>query len=646
MKINITLEKLNKLQERISILDKYDVNVLTEHGFKKVKAIGITSPDSEKIIIKTKEFELSGSPMHRVKYLDKWIFLKDIKIGDKVNTKNGIQKIILKADDNLKEDLWDIEVEGSEYYSNGILSHNSSIQESIDYVLFKSVKGKKKKWTTLSTLPNRINGELLNRIKLVSNNVEVEIKRGINPNILELWENGVLNDRAGKSNIDDKIENYIGMDVDTFKSFISISINDFKNFISLSNEEKQILLDKLFNLEIINILNDILKGLVKTNKQKIILLDNEISTLEDSIERIQDSINKSIEKQKENLDNEIDDLKAQIESKKNDFIEAKSKIDKISEKDDELRVLIDKDKKELILLSQECKSIQKEIDLYDSGKCPTCSADFNQSYFSDLKTSLIEKLSTTNKLRDEVDSNIKSLKEKQNKLDDISEKWNKIYNDINYFLKNCKIQIDKLNLKKKSTLEKDDSVFEFQKSIKDLSEKKDISESNKSLHKDKELYYKEISKIFGEDGVKKSIIDSIIKPINHFISDNIKIMKMPFEVVLDDTFTACIKSMGEVIDPETLSTGETKLINILILISYLKLIRTKKSINILFLDEVFSSVDIENIDKILFLLKSFSNEFKISIFVVHHAIMNEENFDRILKINKDVFSSIEEIQFA
>jgi DNA repair exonuclease SbcCD ATPase subunit len=646
MKINITLEKLNKLQEKISILDKYDVNVLTEHGFKKVKAIGITSPDSIKIIIKTKEFELSGSPLHRVKYLDKWIFLKDIKIGDSINTRNGTQEIIFVKEDLLKEDLWDIEVEGSEYYSNGILSHNSSIQESIDYVLFKSVKGKKKKWTTLSTLPNRINGELLNRIKLVSNNVEVEIKRGINPNILELWENGVLNERAGKSNIDDKIENYIGMDVDTFKSFISISINDFKNFISLSNEEKQILLDKLFNLEIINILNDILKGLVKTNKQKIILLDNEISTLEDSIERIQDSINKSIEKQKENLDNEIDDLKAQIESKKNDFIEAKSKIDKISEKDDELRVLIDKDKKELILLSQECKSIQKEIDLYDSGKCPTCSSDFNQSYFSDLKTSLIEKLSTTNKLRDEVDDNIKSLKEKQTKLNDISEKWNKIYNDINYFLKNCKSQIDKLNSKKKSSLEVDDSTYEFQKSINDLSEKKSLSESNKSLQKDKELYYKEISKIFGEDGVKKSIIDSIIKPINHFISENIKIMKMPFEVVLDDTFTACIKSMGEVIDPETLSTGETRRINICILVSYLKLIKTKKTINLLFLDEVFSSIDLSGIEDILILLKTFALDYNTTIFVVHHAIMNEENFDRILKINKDVFSTIEEVNYV
>ena len=104
------------------------------------------------------------------------------------------------------------------------------------------------------------------QIEFVSNRTEVEIKRGINPGILELWENGVLNERAGKSNIDDKIEEYIGMDVETFKSFISMSVDSFKNFISLSNEEKQILLDKLFNLEVINILNGILKDINKNNK--------------------------------------------------------------------------------------------------------------------------------------------------------------------------------------------------------------------------------------------------------------------------------------------------------------------------------------------------------------------------------------------
>jgi len=75
----------------------------------------------------------------------------------------------------------------------------------------------------------------------------------------------------------------------------------------------------------------------------------------------------------------------------------------------------------------------------------------------------------------------------------------------------------------------------------------------------------------------------------------------------------------------------------------LKLIRTKRHINILFLDEVFSSIDIEGIADILILLRSFSNEYNINIFVVHHAILYHEYFDRILKMNKDVFSTIEEI---
>ena len=84
----------------------------------------------------------------------------------------------------------------------------SSLLDSFDYTLYGKVRGRKKRWATLSTLPNRINGELLNRVKFISNGVNVEVKRGISPSVLELWENGVLNERAGKSNIDEKIENY------------------------------------------------------------------------------------------------------------------------------------------------------------------------------------------------------------------------------------------------------------------------------------------------------------------------------------------------------------------------------------------------------------------------------------------------------
>ena len=526
--------------------------------------------------------------------------------------------------------------------SNG--NGKSSFIESFEYVLYGKVKSmKKKKWATLGTLPNRINNELQNRIKFISGGTEVEVIRGINPNTLKLIENGLENDRAGKANLDEKIESYIGMDIETFKSFISMSINDFKNFISLSNEEKQLLLDKLFNLEVINILNQILKDLNKTNKLQLTRHDSEISTLNDSIESIRRSIEKAIEKEKLNIQSEIDTIKQQIEDRKGEYQSLKEKVEKIKLKENELKTELDKEKEQYINLNSEIKSAQKDIDLYDSGKCPTCGTDFDNDHFHNLKDVLLEKKKSVESIRLEIENNIKSIREKQTKLQSISDTTTKSFNDITYLLKNYKSQIDRLQLQKdKESGQSNANISEFENTIKELESKKEISFEFQTICKEKEAYYKELTKVFGEDGVKKSIISGIIKPINHFVNENVKKMNLPFQVQLDETFTAQIKQFGTPIEHDSLSTGETKKINISILIAYLKLIRTKKHINILFLDEIFSSIDIEGCEDILNLLKSFANDYNINIFVVHHAILNQEVFDRILSINKDVFTTINE----
>ena len=524
--------------------------------------------------------------------------------------------------------------------SNG--AGKSSFISAIDFVLYGKCKGMKKKWATLSTLPNRINNELQNSIKFISGGTEVEVIRSMNPNSLKLIENGIENDRAGKANLDDKIEEYIGMDIETFKSFISMSINDFKNFISLSTDEKQLLLDKLFNLEVINILNQILKDIVKSNKSMMIRYDSEVYTLDDSINSIRISIEKAIEKEKQNVQNEIGDIKLKIESRKEEYQSLKDKTEKIKEKDAFLKSEMDKEKEQFMSVSSELKNAQRDIDLYNSGKCPTCSTDFNNKHFLDIKDTLLEKKTSLNNIKIEIENNISELRSKQLKLQGISDNTTKMFNDITYLLRNYKSQIDKLSLQKDDNSNIVD-ISEFENTIKDLSNKKEISIEQSTTCKEKEIYYKELSKIFGEDGVKKNIISGIIKPINYFISENIKKMNLPFQVQLDETFTAQIKQFGNSIEHDSLSTGETKRINISILIAYLKLIRTKRHINILFLDEVFSSIDIEGCEDILNLLKSFANDFNINIFVVHHAMLNQELFDRILYVNKDIFTTLNEV---
>ena len=522
----------------------------------------------------------------------------------------------------------------------------SSLLESFEYAIYGKVKsGKAKKWHKLSSLPNRINGELLNRIKFISNGTDVEIKRGISPSVLELIENGIPNERAGKANIDDKIEKYIGLDIETFKSFISMSINDFKNFISLTNEEKQLLLDKLFNLEVINILNGILKDINKNNKLRMTSLDSEIRTLEDSIGSIQKSIEKAIEKAKENIQQEIETLTEEMNSKKEDYKLLKEKVDKIKEKDKILTDELDVEKRQLSNTQNEVRNVQKEISLYDSGKCPTCSTDFNSDHFISLRATLVEKKESFEAVLSEINDNITSIKSKQIKLKTIADSTTTLFNDLSYLLRNYKTQIDNLNTKKSKETGESVNVQEFQNTIGELDSKKSVSQDHITICKEKELFYKELTRVFSEDGAKKSIIAGIIKPINHFIAENIKKMGLPFDVKLDETFSSEIKTLGSVVEHDSLSTGESKKVNIAILIAYLKLIRTKKHINILFLDEVFSSIDIEGIDSILLLLKSFANDYNINIFVVHHAILNQEMFDRIIKINKEVFSSIEEVEY-
>ena len=530
-------------------------------------------------------------------------------------------------------------------------SGKTSFISSFEYILYGKVRGgKTKKWATLSSIPNRINGETLNYIKFKSKNTDVMVKRGISPNVLELWENDIENTRAGKSNIDKKIEEYVGMDLETFKSFISMSISDFKNFISLSNEEKKMLLDKLFNLEVINILSKISKDLNKINKSTILLLDSDIATLNDSVESIQLSIEKTLAKQKEQKEqgilDEINTLKESINDKKETFLKLKENVSKVNDKKIELNQLIEKEKEEYFKVKSEVSKIDEEINLYDSGKCPTCKTDFTSDHFITLRSTLVEKLDKAKEVKKTIESNGKELKEKKKKLDEIEKKTTDSFNSLKFLLSSNKNKIKELTNKlEKASEETEDKtgIEEFENSIKELEEKIKQNKDKKGICSEKELIYKELNNIFGESGVKKSIISNIIKPINKYIYENVKKMGLPFSVELNNTFSAEIKQLGVVIDPETLSMGETRRINIAIIVAYLKLIRTKKHINILFLDEVFASIDLEGIESILSLLKSFASEYKINIFVVHHAILNEEVFDRILKVDKNVFTIMEEV---
>src|SRR5574343_84455 len=138
-------------------------------------------------------------------------------------------------------------------------SGKSGLLSALEFTLYGVVRGKNGKRRVLSSLPNRLNGHMLDEVDFSTPSCDVTVSRSLNPNKVILYENNTRYTKA--NNIQDKIEEHIGLDMEMFKSFVSMSVNDFKNFISLPAEDKRKLFDNFFNMDAINAMEKILRQL-------------------------------------------------------------------------------------------------------------------------------------------------------------------------------------------------------------------------------------------------------------------------------------------------------------------------------------------------------------------------------------------------
>jgi hypothetical protein len=130
----------------ITIKDCYDLfkkygdiglEVNTPYGFKKINGCEITEKDGQVLKTTTNSgLILESSKNHKLKTKNgRFKEVKNLSVGDEIRTINGVDTISSIINEGIIEDLYDIEVDDvRQYYSNGIVSHNSVL--SIDLPLF------------------------------------------------------------------------------------------------------------------------------------------------------------------------------------------------------------------------------------------------------------------------------------------------------------------------------------------------------------------------------------------------------------------------------------------------------------------------------------------------------------------------------
>ena len=526
-------------------------------------------------------------------------------------------------------------------------SGKSSIMDVLDVVLFNIARGKNNNRIPIKNIVNRINKNLEVFINFDNfKNDSIQIVRKVDPSDFNITINEQNYTERFKLMNDIDKENVIGFNYQTFRSFISLSMNDFLNFIDLKPEDKRNLLNRLFNLEIIDEYQSITKEIINQNKKEIDRLSTEIINIDSELKGYMSIIQNNTGKNKmskEDLKKLGVDKKKKLDDINKEMIELNNKISDFQLKIQEHKNYINISNNENIKRKTELLEVKNKIKIYESGNCPYCNSGLNDDehlqLLNELKineTDLSDKIIQNDKKITYFQDENKSINQQIKVLEDSKDLLDEQIIDIRSDLKSIKKEFDEYEGSNKKII--DDLKIKGSILLKEKKEK-----NNKIIELKNDINeLTDLIKVLGDNGARKSIILSIIPPINFYLTKLLKFINFPYEVKLNDNFDAEIYDKGEIIHKETPSNGEIKMLNICIAISYIQMVRKMKNINILFMDEVFQSVHKDNINLLLNLLKNFANENKLHLLLVHHGLeeVDPSYFNKIISVQKDMFSDL------
>jgi len=509
----------------------------------------------------------------------------------------------------------------------------SSISGVITFGLYGKLEGKK-----LKDIPNRINGNAWVRITLECNGSEVVVERGLEPNLFKLYINGAEYDQAGVRSVQDYLsEDILGIPYYVFNNTISLSINDFKSFIKMSSQDKRSIIDKIFGFHVLNQMRDLLRDENRKIKETLDNISGKLSSLESTIGS---SLNE-MDNLANQLKQESTDKKGQLQKSLETFENLQSihakKTEEFKENENNLSIEISNTNRLIIESRTKIQDTQRKIKLYELDQCPTCQSSLDSEFHHCIKDGLVAEQASSTLQLDELAKTMSDLREKEKEVfsikTDILDKGRKIE------IKISEIRRDLKHLEENTG---DKQLQSLQRIVDNLSIEKDKMSAESFKNQEKNNWLKTLDEILGEKGVKQMAIRTILPSLNSEILDLLSKMHLDYQVVFDEEFNATIYHMGVEIATQTLSTGEMKKVDFVVLIAIMKLMKMKfSSINLLFLDELFSSVDPDGVHSILRILRSVCKELGLNIFVINHAPMPHEIFDWKLEVSKaNNFSSI------
>ena len=498
-----------------------------------------------------------------------------------------------------------------------------------------------------SQLVNSINEkETLVEVEFQVGTINYKVRRGIKPNVFEIYRNNVLVDQDAAQKDTQKFleQSVLKLNYKSFTQVVILGSSTFVPFMQLGASHRREVIEDILDIQIFSYMNGLLKERIKDIKEEqrqceyeLELAEQKVAMQEKNIENLEKVDQRSMVAVQAKFDENEDRI---VEIK--ELVKTKEKsIDTITPKLLELDRTIDKHEQYKTMrtkMKTRQGSHSHTMEFFkNNNECPTCTQKISDELKVEKITFYETKISGLKTAHEQITDNIKVL---DLKVKDLREKA-KAVNGFRYEIQALTKEDMKL-LKENTKL-----LSEAGSGNTNLQEEKQqLVRFNKKLEKKQEFCagvnvqhdnLKVVSTLLKDDGIKSKIVSKFIPIINNKINKYLQSMDFYVNFTLDENF--CEEILSRHRDSFTyasFSEGEKQKIDLALLFTWREIARMKNSVstNLLILDEVFdSSLDQGSTDELMKILRGLGDD--VNLFVISHkGDILLDKFERLVTFDK------------
>jgi DNA repair exonuclease SbcCD ATPase subunit len=541
------------------------------------------------------------------------------------------------------------EIDFTENSTNLIIGTNGAGKSTVLDALTFSLFGKPFRKINKPQLVNTVNEKYCKvEVEFSVGVTEWKVVRGIKPAIFEIWRNGAALDQSAAALDQQKWleQNVLKMNYKSFTQIVILGSSTFVPFMQLPAAHRREVIEDLLDIKIFSSMNVLIKEKIRLLREDIKILELKKESLIDKVKMQQNFIEELENRGKDNIKTnkqKITDLDEEIEQYVNQNSSLEKPLRVYIKEQDEITGYAEKLRKLVNLkgkISQKVSTISEEHKFFtENTVCPTCTQEIDDEFRINKINDAQNKAKELQSGYQELEEAIKEEERRERQFTSLSKEIKKLTDEIsqnNIKISGCRRQIKDFESQIQRITEQLENRNTEHEKLESFKDNLKITYDDLVSKKDLINYYDFTYSLLKDSGVKSKIIKKYLPLINQQVNRYLQMMDFYINFTLDDEFNETVQSpIHEDFSYASFSEGEKMRIDLSLLFTWREVARMKNSVNtnLLIMDEVFdSSLDGFGTEEFLKIIRYVIKD--ANIFVISHKTGLEDKFESVIKFEK------------